>query len=210
MSTTLKEKAYEKLKRMILQKDTLPGEYLTERALVEQLEMSRTPIRSALERLEAEGLVSYTPNKGLIVSELSIQKAVDCYDIRVALETHLVRKISSRIWTDEETRWFKDNLKEQLDSVNKNDYAAFTKTDSSFHLQLARIYGNNEIIQTMENLQDKMFRIAMDVLRKDAARIRVSHQDHLEIFECITLGKAEEAASAAARHLDYGRKILIE
>ncbi|CAI6052090.1 GntR family transcriptional regulator [Cohnella sp. JJ-181] len=209
MKVTLKEKAYAELKALILGNELEPGDYLTERMLEERLSMSRTPIRSALERLESEGLVRYTPNKGLFVADFSIQRAVDFYDIRVALESHIVRKLSARAWQEDELAWFRDNLAMQKTYADQNDNAGFTAADSAFHLQLAKYHDNSEIIQSMENLQDKLYRIAIRVLRKDATRIRVSYDDHVRIFACIVAGRADEAATAMTEHLEYGKRILI-
>lgn len=209
MKSTLKEKAYAELKSLILGNEFEPGDYMTERMLEEKLSMSRTPIRSALERLESEGLVRYTPNKGLFVADFSIQRAVDFFDIRVALETHVVRKLSARVWREDELAWFRDNLAKQKELADQNDNAGFTTADSAFHLQLAKYHENVEIVQSMENLQDKLYRIAIRVLRKDTTRIRFSYEDHVRIFELIVAGRPDEAASAMTDHLEYGKRILI-
>jgi DNA-binding GntR family transcriptional regulator len=207
--TTLKEKAYQELIKFILNGELKSGEFLTERSLVERLEMSRTPIRSALERLEAEGHVTYTPNKGIFVTELTIDKVVDFYDFRVAIESHVVKKLASKTLTEEEILWFEQNLNRQKECLESNDYAQFTTDDSEFHRMLARVYGNMEIVQTMERLQDKLFRIALKVLRKESSRIQTSYEDHARIFNLILEGKAEEAAQHMTQHLEFGRRILL-
>jgi DNA-binding GntR family transcriptional regulator len=206
---TLKEKAYFELKRRILTSVYKPGEFLTERALVGELEMSRTPIRAALERLEVEGLVNHSPNQGLVVAELSLNKAIDIYDIRIALETHVARKLSIRDWTDEEKEWFIDNLKQQKICLDARNYTEFTLLDAAFHNQLVNVYENQEIIKIMENIQDQLQLIALKVLRKDSKRIGQSYEDHLVIFENIINGKTEEAVEMVTTHLEFGKRILI-
>jgi len=208
-AVTLKEQAYFKLRELILNGELKPGEFLTERTLVDMLGMSRTPIRSALERLDVEGLANYTPNKGLVVAEVSIQRAIDLYDFRTAMECFVVRKLSSLSWSDEDIRWFEDNLSAQKRFADTNDYIQFTTADSQFHRRLARVYDNAEIIQSMERLQDRLYQVALKVLRKERNRIQVSFEDHSLIFRLILEGKAEEAALAMERHLEYGKRILI-
>src|SRR5690554_4437429 len=108
--------------------------------------MSRTPIRSALERLESEGIVNYTPNKGIIVPELSIERAVDIYDIRMAVESHIVSKLAVGSLSEENTSWFKENLNQQKEYLDTKNIEKFTAMDSAFHRKLAYVYGNKEII----------------------------------------------------------------
>jgi DNA-binding GntR family transcriptional regulator len=208
-AVTLKEKAYIQLRKLILDGSLKPGEVLYERTLVEMLEMSRTPIRAALERLDVEGLASYTPNKGLVVAEISLNKAIDLYDYRIAMECFVVRKLSAMVWNEEEIRWFKENLKQQEAFVAADDHTRFTKADSQFHRKLAEIYGNTEILQAMEQLQDKLFQIALRVLRKDRSRIKVSYEDHARIFQCITEGKESDAVKSMEEHLEFGKRILV-
>jgi DNA-binding GntR family transcriptional regulator len=207
--STLKEKAYLKLRAMILNGELNPGAFLTERMLVEQLEMSRTPIRAALERLDVEGLANYTPNKGLVVAELSLGKAVDIYDFRMAMESYIVRKLASRAWAQEDKDWFVDNLAQQREYAERNDYTLFTEADAQFHRKLAQVYENLEIVQAMEQLQDKLYRIALNVLRKDNSRIRVSYEDHEQIFNHIIENEPDKAVERLVQHLEFGKRILI-
>lgn len=206
---TLKEKAFIHLRKLILNGELKPGEVLTERMLVEMMEMSRTPIRAALERLDAEGLANYTPNKGLVVAELSLRKAVDLYDYRIAMECFVVRKLAAMQLEKSDLKWFEQNLRQQQIYVDKNDYALFTEADTQYHRKLVEIYANSEITQAMERLQDQLYRIAIGVLRKDRTRISVSYNDHLRIFEFIRDGEADKASQAMEEHLEFGKRILI-
>lgn len=208
-AVTLKEKAYEQLRKLILNGDIHANEHLTEKYLVELLGMSRTPIRSALERLTAEGLVNYSPNKGLSLPGLSLKGAVDIFDFRIALEGYMVQKLALRHWEEEEIAWFRENLSRQERFASARDYAAFTREDMEYHRKLAELYENQEMIQMMENLQDKLFQTAMKVLRKDNARIQKSYEDHAAIFEAIIAGDAEEAQRLMIEHLEFGTRILI-
>lgn len=209
MAVTLKEKAYHEMKRMILDGIYKPSDFLTERALVELLGMSRTPIRSALERLDVEGIINYIPNKGLVIAEMSIERAVDIYDYRAALESHIVKRLAGRGLAPQDTAWLEANLAEQLAFAEAQDSAGFTAADARFHARLTEIYGNKEMILAMEQLQDKLYQIAMKVLRKDGSRIRVSYEDHVKLFEAIRGGNAQEAERQLLDHLEFGKRILV-
>lgn len=206
---TLKEKAYIELRRMILNGELKPGAFLTERTLVEMLEMSRTPIRAALERLDVEGLANYTPNKGLVVAEMSIRKVIDLFEYRIAIECFIVRKLSKMIWNTEDLDWFQSNLLLQQELVGSNNHHQFTEADTQFHRRLIAVSGNQEMMSAMDKIQDKLFQIALQVLQKDHTRIGVSYEDHARIFQCIIDGQADDAAAHMEGHLEYGKRILV-
>jgi len=209
MAVTLREKAYNQIRNLILTGALKQGEFISERILVENLGMSRTPIRSAIERLEVEGLVKHSPNRGLIVAEISINKAVDIYDVRKALEAHVVRRLSEYTLTQEEIDWFSANLSLQQKYVEENEVEKFSEKDYEFHNKLIEVYGNSEIIQIMSKLQDKLYLIAVNVLRKDPKRIIVSYDDHFAIFDYIQKGQGDDAAQRIIDHLEFGKRILI-
>lgn len=208
-SVTLKEKAYQELRRLILSGQFKPGDVLTERILVEKLSMSRTPIRAAYERLDAEGLVNYVPNKGLTVAEFSLKRAIDLFEYRIAMEGFVARKLALMEWEPADLAWFEDNLREQESFMKTSDYEKFTEADASFHAKLAEVHGNKEIITAMNQLQDKLFTTGLSVLRKDRNRIKVSYEDHFRIFSAIRDGDAALAAVCMEEHLEYGKRILI-
>lgn len=207
--TTLKEKAYARLRDWVMNGYFKHGEFLTERSLVEKLEMSRTPIRAALERLESEGYVRYTPNKGIFVTEPSMDQVIHFYDFRVAIESYVVRKLAAASFAPDSRAWLEENLARQQASVDTGDYSLFTMLDSSFHRQLAVLHGNREIVQTMERLQDRLYQIAIKVLQKDNERIQVSYRNHVDIYRHIVAGDAEAAAHDMIEHLEFGKRILL-
>lgn len=206
---TLKEQAYQQLRILLLSGELQSDEQLTENYLVELLQMSRTPIRSALERLTAEGLLSYAPNKGLRLNELSIQRVIDFFDVRIALEGHIVKKLAARVWQECEVAWFRSNLAEQEAAMRVGDYAAFSQKDADYHRQLALLYDNQEIIQLMDNLQDKLFQIPLKILRKNNQRIEQAYLDHVSLLEFMCSGAGDKAHALMVEHLEHGARILV-
>ena len=83
MKKSLKDIAYERIRSRILQCDYLPGAMLSETALCQEMEISRTPVREALNKLEQENLVTIYPKKGILVKDLSVK------DLHAIYETHL-------------------------------------------------------------------------------------------------------------------------
>ncbi|MHA6483438.1 GntR family transcriptional regulator [Paenibacillus sp. strain BS8-2] len=208
-TVTLKDKAYTELKQLLLDGDISSSEQLTEKHLVEQLQMSRTPVRSALDRLAAEGLLACTPNRGYSIPELSLQKVSDYFDYRIALESHIVYKLANRSLSPQEESSLRSNLEQQLDAVAKKDYSSFTKCDLAFHQLLAQIYDNAEMLAMVENLQDRLYQIGLKVLRRDHTRIETSYEDHRQLLELILAEDGEAARALMVKHLEYGARILI-
>ncbi len=93
----LKERAYVEIKRGILSGKLAAGSFLAERQLAAQLGMSKTPVRSALERLESEGLLSISPQQGAIIRDLAVTEVADQYEIRMAIESFVVRALAGKL-----------------------------------------------------------------------------------------------------------------
>ncbi|MGG1515613.1 GntR family transcriptional regulator [Paenibacillus oryzisoli] len=208
-AVTLKQKAYDRLKQLLLNGEINSNEQLTEKYLTEKLGMSRTPIRAALERLTVERLLNYSSNKGISLVELSLMEVLDFYDFRKSIEGYIVKKISLIEWEESDLLWFRDNLAKQEEYMRSRDYAAFTLLDSAFHRKLAEVYGNQEMIQAMDQLQDKLYQVALKVLRKDKTRIQISYEDHVALFDAIVDGKTAEAEQLIYDHLEIGARILM-
>ncbi len=206
---SLKEKAYLSIKQSIMDNTYTVNSILTERSIAEQLQMSRTPVRSAIERLESEGYLLGTPNKGFLLKDLSLKQVVDFFDFRIAIEPYVAEKLATKKISDSEVHWFTENLKSQENFVTLQDTINFTKLDSEFHRHLIKLYNNAEMVQTIEHLQDKLYRIALNVLQKDHSRIHQSISDHQHIWEAILSGNEKNAANEMRQHLEYGKRILV-
>lgn len=206
--TLLKDKAYEELKQLILNWTFAPGTFLSERQLAARLGMSKTPVRSALERLAHEGFVTISPQQGIVVRELPLEEIIDLFDIRMALETFVVKRLAERI----EQEWIekiRDNLKDQLKTTETGDYETATLLDAEFHVLLCEAWGNQEILRTMLHLRDKLYRFVYRVLRHDRSRITTSYEEHRAIADAIFSGNGDLAAGLVIAHLEWGKQSLV-
>lgn len=205
--TLLRERAYTAIKKAILGEKFKPGQLLSEKVLIDFLGMSKTPIKSALERLEAEGFVFVSPKQGILVKELSSTKVNDIFQLRVALESFVCQLLAGRLNKEQEQR-VETNLAEQETFMRIRDEEGFTKADSDFHLLLCEFSGNAEIYQVMHNYQAHLYRFALNVIRRVENRMEVSLQDHHAIYEALLQGNGEEAQRLMKSHLLYGQNVL--
>ncbi|MDB5054180.1 MAG: GntR family transcriptional regulator [Bacilli bacterium] len=203
----LKDIAYDKIKDSILQEEFSPGQFLSERELIEILQMSKTPIKSALTRLEAEGFVTVSSKLGIIINDFSIDRIIDIYDLRKALEVFVATQICGRL-SAEQCNAVEKNLRETEDFVNELDVKGFTLADHAFHLLLCEFSGNREIHRVLLNYQDHLRRITLRHLKKDKERMRLFLQEHVEIFKNLKQGNAA-GIELMTQHLQNAKKTLF-
>jgi len=205
---TLAQRAYDDLKALFLKGAYVPGDFLTEGELARRLRMSKTPVRTALTRLEMDGFVAVSPQQGIVVREPSIHEVIDLFDIRMALETFVVKRLSTTI-TPEQIARLRANLEEQDRAVKARDNAQSTKLDTEFHLMLCEFAGNREILEVMERLRSKLHRIILGIQNKNPGRIADGAREHEGIAEAIFQGRGDQAAQRVVQHLEWGKKFLV-
>jgi len=204
----LKDRAYEALKERILSSEFPPGSFLAERQLAEQLGMSKTPVKAALERLQFEGLIAISPQQGIVVRDLAIQEIADQYEIRVALETFILRSLAGKL-TPEQIARVRGNLEAQRQIQGTGDVARGVELDAEFHMQFAEFLSNREILRVMRQLRDKVQRVITRVFRLNPGRIDTSFGEHLAIAEATIAGDGASAAQLLEAHLDRGRRLIL-
>ncbi|WP_246628176.1 GntR family transcriptional regulator [Paenibacillus oenotherae] len=203
----LKDIAYNQIKEHILDERFEPGRFLSERELIELLQMSKTPIKSALTRLETEGFVTVSSKQGIIINDLALNRIVDIYDLRVALESFNIREILGRL-TEEQNHLLLANLQETEEIVKQLNVKAFAKADHQFHLLLCKFAGNQEIYRVLLNYQDHLLRITLRHLRKEPNRMEGFLQDHKEIYQLLQQGD-EECVQRMKHHLQESKSKLF-
>ncbi|MCZ8516037.1 GntR family transcriptional regulator [Paenibacillus filicis] len=206
-SPLLKDIAYDKIKERILDEYFQPGRFLSERELIEFLEMSKTPIKSALVRLEAEGFVTVASKQGIIINDLSIDKIKDIYNLRIALEAYNCEQLIGTI-TEEQLGLLEQNLKETEVYVERLDVKAFAKLDHAFHLLICEFTENQEIYRVLLNYQDQLLRITLRHLKKDPYRMHRFLKEHVAIFEHLKAGSSQ-AVLLMKEHLQEAKRTLF-
>jgi DNA-binding GntR family transcriptional regulator len=206
--TLLKERAYSEIKQRILRGDFQSSTFLSERHMASQLAMSKTPVRAALERLELEGLVTISPQQGIIVRDLSIAEIADQYEIRATLETYVVRTLAGRLTPDQIQR-LQTNLGAQQAKCSLCDVQQCVALDAAFHNLFCEFLGNQEILRVMGQLRDKVHRVISRVFQLNPARLATSYAEHRAIAEAVIQGDAAEAARRMTEHLEWGKRCLL-
>jgi DNA-binding GntR family transcriptional regulator len=202
---TMTEYAYEEMKNNILAGIYKPGEKLTETFLANELEVSRTPIRDALLRLEAEGLVSLTPHKGIMVTKLTKKDVQDYYQIRTVLEG-LAAKLAAENATDSELILFKeffDSLEEVYERERAlESYKEIAKKNIELHQMICRMAKNDGLTKMLENLSSPITLVRSTNWNTFKDRKNQSMSEHREIAHAIFSKDGKLAQEKAEKHID--------
>lgn len=204
----LKDIAYQKIKEKILDEEYHPGLFLSERTLINDLNMSKTPIKNALVRLETEGFITVSSKQGIFINDLSVDKINDIYNLRIALESFNCETIYPVINADQLAE-LKSNIEETKLAVESADAKAFATLDHEFHLTLSEATGNQEITRILLNYQDHLLRITLRHLSKDPSRVRKFYEDHVEIYKALE-NHHSESVTLMRKHLQDSKSILFK
>lgn len=201
-SNELSSLAYKKVKAMIITKKLIPGKKIVQDKLAETLGISRTPLRAALQRLEAEDLVQSIPRRGMIVKQFTDREIVEIYDCRIALECTAVR-----LFTESAKDSDIDKLKALFDpyKIEITDISKYQKTDSEFHNTILEKCGNQMLYRLFKK-GNLMVRIDLiGLVRPPEETI----QEHLDIIEAIKRRDADAAESLAKAHLNKSKQLIL-
>lgn len=204
----LKDDAYDRIKQLIQTQVFKPGTFLSERELAARLGMSKTPVRSALERLQSEGFVQISPQQGAVVREPSLNEVVDMIDVRIAVEPHVLHRLAGRL-TPLQRQRLRENLKQQEWVIEAHDVRRCAQLDSDFHLLFCEFGGNQEVARLMRGLLDRLFRTVLRAFAQDVTRVRESYREHLAIVDALEVGDSSRAATLLVAHLERGKRLVV-
>lgn len=205
----LKDRAYRELKHLIQSGVFAANSFLSERQLSERLGMSKTPIRAALEHLEAQGLVAVSPQQGIVVRDLAPSEIRDLFDARFAIEPFVVAKLAAWEPRDDDFQLLDDLLHRQQIAAREENATSATELDIEFHRTVAELQGNLEIVHWLERCFDKLHRSVLEVNRRAKGRMTESVAEHSKIVSLIRHQDGVGAAESMRIHLDYGRQFLL-
>lgn len=194
---SLKQQAYDEIKRKIVTCEYAPNTLLNEELLREELHVSRTPIRDALSRLEQKGLITILPKKGIMVSSLSINDINMVFEVRMMYEPYALLHYGSRIPYSVLTHSYE--LLSGLDAMSED--WAFFQADDAFHAAVVQAIGNRFLLQTYEWIQDQNLRFRVMTGQTSAPRLEDTSKEHTRILEACLKKDWSEAASAMKDHL---------
>jgi len=195
----LKHKVYEAIKKGIINLSLPPNEQLVEQRLAEELGVSKSPIREALQRLEREGLVYTLPFKGCFVAAITQKDISEIFQLRQALETFCV-KYACITFSEEELQKAREILSAAQDALLHDDVSRCYACNIQFHDFLISGSKNERITQAYSTLRDQLDRYR-NIASRIFGRVAKSHKEHLLIMEALEQRDGAEAERRMSKHL---------
>ena len=207
------DKAYARLREMAVAFEFKPEERLNESALSVQLGASRTPLREALNRLVAEGFLTFKTGRGFFCRALSPTRISELYEARQAVETEAVRRAVARA-EDAEIEALCAYL-DQIEPVYEScdDLSKLLEMDEEFHHRLAELAGNAELINMLDNINGRIRYVRLinlEILRsapKDSAGQLSAHR---QILKAVASRDEDAAIKAIRGHIERRREETAE
>ena len=203
---TLSQRVYDHLRGEIFEGRLEPGAELAEVALAEQLGVSRGPIREAIGRLAAEGLVIARPRRGTVVRSLSADEFLELYQVREALERMAVQLAVPQLTAKQHEEL--SALNEQMqEAASRDDVGAFFEANLAFHADLLEASQNATLQQVYRQLLGSLgrYRLRSMTLRGNLNR---SVAEHAAILRAARRGDADRAAQLMAEHIRVPQRRL--
>ncbi|MCE5202213.1 MAG: GntR family transcriptional regulator [Synergistaceae bacterium] len=204
---TTADYVYQQIRRKIFEKKLQSGQRLPEIAVAKEFEVSRTPVREALRRLENEGLVQIMPGWGACLASPTKQEIVDTYEVRENLEVMAIRKASHIITPLQLCR-----LQEQIDAERKTfsdkDLEAYLNVNDAFHIIIAESSGNGTLANYVRNILSRTYVQMIFFESFFDFDTNPSLEEHIDILAALEKHDEEECVRLLHDHLKLSMEAL--
>lgn len=198
-SNSLSSKVYHILEENILSGKYKPNEELKEKAIGDELCVSRTPVREALRQLELQGLVTITPNRGAKVVGISKEDMYDILEIRSMLEGYCAQK-AARHASDDQVAELEEIVYLTDFHVQRGNAEQVFEEDNRFHETLYRASGSKILEHVLSNFHHYLQRVRKVTLAS-GTRAAFSNDEHKAIVQAIRAHDGELAKKLANDHI---------
>jgi DNA-binding GntR family transcriptional regulator len=193
------ERAYQEIRRRILDNHYAPAHQVLELELAADLGMSRTPVREALVRLQNERFVQIIPRHGMRVVPLSIQDLREVYEVLTALELTAIERLAKSKLDAKSIHDIDSALDDMDRALKQQDIDAWVKADERFHRTLVLLSGNTRLAAVADTLWEQGHRARMTTVRLRTS-LDLSNREHRAVARAIRRSDAREACAVHAKH----------
>lgn len=198
------QRAYTQLREQLLRSHLMPNEKINEVALASRMEISRTPLREALNRLVAEGLL-VDRGRGFSVPDLKPDVVIDLFEARLEIECATVRLACERA-ADADLDAISDFLKESMAESPDASVDRLIELDIRFHDTIAELAGNKVLRQILSNLNDRIHLIRWIAMEGRRERTQAQHR---EILDHMRARNIEAAIAAMREHILHRNEDIL-
>jgi DNA-binding GntR family transcriptional regulator len=207
-----KDLVYDYVRREILWKTGPEGEFLAEEVVGRQLGLSRTPVREAFLRLEAEGFITLVPRKGALVLPMTERLIRDVMEVRRLAESWGARKVMVDPGARAELVGRLTSHHERMigltDAESDGEVWTYIECDREFHREIIAAAANQVLLDLYERLRNLQLRMGRRAVGASVRRVHAVNAEHERIIKAFASGKEANALSAISRHLDVTERVL--
>lgn len=207
--TSTTDRVCAELRRLIISGTLTPGQALNEKAVAEQLGVSRSPVREAFQRLVSERLLVSERNKSVTVSEFSPTDIQEIYDARIAIESHAARMIISAggATVERAAEHLEGALRALREELDDGDRLAVAQADLAFHQALVKCGRNSRLVAAYELLSAETL-TCMAWLENAKPSGDELMQDHRDFIDALRAHDADQITTVIAQHLSRANSNL--
>ena len=179
----LTEQAYLVLRNAILNNVLPPGTKLSVPEIARQLNISRSPAREAVARIQHEGLADYVPHRGAFVTRIDLAALAEIYDIREVLEGLAGRLATERVdeaWIDDLDRLWAEHSR----AIEAGDISRHIRLDGEFHQRIREAAGNSRLAEFLDSLQGQI-RLAMTTTSRRGGGAAAAIAEHRDVIDAM-------------------------
>lgn len=176
----------------------MPGTKLSEQKIGDIFDVSRTVVRQAFNQLSRDRLVVLEPARGAFVATPTAEEARDVFEVRSILETAVTRQLCTVI-TDSQIRQLREHLAQEEAALRNAEIPGRTRLLGDFHLVLARMLGNQVLVQMLGELLTRSSLIAL--MRQSTQSAEESHEEHVAIVDAFERRDVKAAVRLVDKHL---------
>jgi DNA-binding GntR family transcriptional regulator len=200
------DRVYRQLREWLIDAVLPPGEFLSEPDLAQRCSTSRTPVREACMRLLQDKWLSRFPQKGFLVTPISVRDIVDLYQFRKLLECFAAERVAQSASVEQLAELGAMLALEDLpDTDTATDTATIVQANEAFHLRLATLAGNERVLHQLSLTLAFARRLDTLYMREDRTWI-----DHHDLLTALGAHDGPEARRAMTAHLDHSRDCLVK
>jgi len=206
-SITRIEEAYRKIKQMIFDQKLVPGQRLVNQDLGDTLNMSRTPIINALNRLAQDGFVAFESFRGFYVKPIDLQEVWDAFGVREALEVYTVEQ-AIKLSDDGDIQELENKLREHADYQPHYYTRKKFLLDSEFHLQIA-VMAKNKVLKWLLKRNFEHIYLRARLEDYDIQRMPVAVEEHYRLVRKMKNKDLIGTIELMRNHIQKARDLVI-
>ena len=201
----LKSNAYKYLKEKILSCELLPGQKLSEKDLMDEIGVGRTPVREALLKLEQEDMVTIRPRAGTYVKPIAIETINELYQLRKIIEPATAVMVKEQI-DNMRLLDYCDEFKRLADEAETDSFYKTNALDLEFHKYIVSCTQNNRLIEYFTTMMESVYRLSIyNALNMKNNAPDQTYAEHYAIAQAIVCGDDEQIRKTYLEHLSQSQ-----